>query len=330
MDHTMGLSTIDSTTDLAGWMPIRVEPTPDGPAISWCWAEGARFDDPFWTESANRLMADPFRLLFQHTGTLADLERHAEQHPGIAPSGFIFHLSRCGSTLVGRALASMPGGRVLSEPLPLDQMMRAMSDRPFDEQVLAARWMLQALAPVKSDDVRHLVVKLDCWHIPFFPVLRAAFPDVPWIFLSREPAEVMVSHDRQYGAQMIPGALPNAQLQVPAGEHSLIEHGAHVLAGFLRSAVQYHHDGGLLVDYTELPDALATRIAPHFGLDGVVPESVFAVHSKNPAMPFAPDSASKRSVASEETIEACDRIIGTYHRAFEVARLAQLSAEAHP
>jgi hypothetical protein len=325
----VGAGTIETTTDLTGWIPIRVEQTPDGSAISWCWAEGAQFDDPFWTESANRLMSDPFRLLFQHTGTLADLERHVELHRAIPPSGFIFHMSRCGSTLVGRALGSMPGGHVLSEPIPLDQMLRTMSDRPFDEQVLAARCMLHALSPAATDRDQHLVVKLDCWHIPFFPVLRAAFPDVPWIFLSREPVEVMVSHDRQHGAQMIPGALPNDLLQVPEGDHALVEHGAHVLAGFLLSAVEYHHDGGLLVDYTELPNAIATRIAPHFGLMGVPPESVLAVHSKNPAMPFTPDGASKRSVASDEVVEACDRIIRDTHRSFEVARLAQLARESN-
>jgi hypothetical protein len=331
MDHAMGLTTVAADTDLTEWIPTRVTHTADGVAISWCWADGARFDEPFWTESATHLMADPFRLLFQHTGNLADLQRHAEQRRAIAPSGFVFHLSRCGSTLVGRALGSMPGVRVLSEPAPLDHMLRAMADRSFREQVAAARWILQALAPVETDDDRHLVVKLDGWHIHQFPILRAAFPDVPWIFLSRDPLEVMVSHERQLGAQMIPGTMPRELLQVPDGDHTLSEYGAHVLAAFLRSAVQHHGDGGLLVDYTELPNALTTRIASHFGLAGDMPsDSVMSVHAKNPAVPFTPDGRSKRDIASASLVATSDQVIGNDHRAFEAARLAQLADEARP
>lgn len=38
------------------------------PVISWCWSGDTGVDPPFWTDTANRLMRDPFRLLFQHTG----------------------------------------------------------------------------------------------------------------------------------------------------------------------------------------------------------------------------------------------------------------------
>jgi hypothetical protein len=331
MVHAMGLGTIATTTDLTGWIPTRVERDGDDLSISWCLAEGARFEEPFWTETVNRLMADPFRLLLQHSGDLADLQRHAEQHPAIKPSGFIYHLSRCGSTLAGRALGSLPGVCVLSEPAPLDHMLRAMADRPLDEQVLAARWILQALSPVETADDCQLVVKLDGWHIHLFPVLRLAFPDVPWIFLSREPVEVMVSHERQHGAQMIPGALPQPLLGVPHGDHSLVDYGAHVLAAMLRSAVHYHGDGGLLIDYSELPGAISTLIAPHFGISVDVPlHAVLSVNAKNPVLEFSPDGASKRASVSPKTQEAVDRIIGDAHQWFEQARRTQRAALQGP
>ncbi len=322
-------TTIDAHTDLTGWIPIRVEHAGEEIGISWCWAEGARFEEPFWTDSVQRLMADPFRLIFQHFGSVADLQRHADKHDAIEPNGFIYHLSRSGSTLVGRALGSLTGVRVLSEPAPLDQMLRAMSHRPFDEQVLATRSMLRSLAPGYSVADRALIVKLDAWHIHLFPVLRAAFPDVPWIFLSRDPVQVMVSHEGQRAAQMIPTTLPRNLLQVPDGDLNLTEYGAHVLAGILRSAVRFQGDGGMFVDYTELPDALTTRIAPLFGITGVPTAEVLAANAKHPTTIFEADGETKRSVASESMRLTTSAIIGDAHAAFETIRLAQLLSELH-
>ena len=326
----MGLAaSITPSTDLTGWVPVRVSVIDGEPVVSWCWSDGIGFDPPFWTDTANRLMRDPFRLLFQHTGGLADLERHEQRRPAVRPSGFVYHLSRCGSTLVTNALASVPGVSVLSEPLPLDQVLRALADRPTDLQALAARWMLSALSPAVNDGDDGLVVKLDSWHIHLFPILRQAFPDVPWIFLARDPVEVMASHERQRGPQMIPGALPSELLGVDAGAASMDEHGASVLAAILESALRYGSDGGLFVDYTELPEAITTRIQPHFGLTVTDPDpAVLAQNAKNPVLPFSPDGAEKRAGAGPMLRETTERLVGEVHSTFEAARMRQLSRES--
>jgi hypothetical protein len=320
----MGLSTISSSTDLTGWTPTRVEGVGDDVAITWCWAEGARFDEPFWTESISRLMADPFRLLFQHTSTLDELRKHAETHNAAPPAGFVYHLSRCGSTLVGSALGSIPGTRVLSEPAPLDQLMRAMADQPEAEQIQAARWMLNTLSPPVSHEHERIIVKMDAWHIHFFPILRQAFPNVPWIFLGRDPIEVMVSHQGHSGAQMIPGALPRELFAIPEGEHTITEYGAHVLAGILRAGVQHSLNGGLLVDYSELPDAIDGIITKHFGIDGLkVSSAVLERDAKNPVLTFTPDRAAKQARADEGTRELVGRLIDPAYRDFRAALEAQ-------
>jgi hypothetical protein len=326
----MGLAaSITPSTDLTGWVPVSVSAIDDEPVISWCWSGGVEFGPPFWTDTANRLMRDPFRLLFQHVGGLADLERHEQRRAALRPSGFVYHLSRCGSTLVTSALASVPGVSVLSEPIPLDQLLRALADRPTDEQALAARWMVSALSPAASDGHDGLVVKLDSWHIHLFPVLRRAFPDVPWIFLARDPVEVMASHERQRGPQMIPGALPIELLGMENDAASLDEYGALVLAAILASALRHEADGGLFVDYSELPDALTTRIQPHFGLPVTDPDpAVLAQNAKNPMLPFSPDGAEKRAGVSPMLCETTQRLVGAVHSAFEAARLRQLSRES--
>ena len=46
---------------------------------------------------------------------MSDLLDQAAAEPGIDPTGFIFHLARCGSTLVSQMLAALPEHIVLSE-----------------------------------------------------------------------------------------------------------------------------------------------------------------------------------------------------------------------
>jgi hypothetical protein len=322
----MGMNTVSTSTDLAGWVPSRVEKAGDNLTIAWCWADGARFDEPFWTESISRLLADQFRLLFQHTSNLEGLRDHSERHNAAPPVGFVFHLSRCGSTLVGQALGSIPGTRVLSEPAPLDQLLRAMADRPEAEQVAAARWMVSALSPPVSDDHQRVIIKMDAWQIHFFPILRQAFPDVPWIFLGRDPIEVMVSHQNHYGAQMIPGALPRELFAIPEGEHTLAEYGAHVLAGILRAGVEHVASGGLLVDYSDLPNAIEGTITKHFGMDDLkVLPAVLARDAKNPVMLFVPDRVTKQAKADEEIRKVVARLIDPSYQAFLAALDVQRS-----
>lgn len=68
---------------------------------------------------------------------------------------------------------------------------------------------------------------------------------------------------------------------------------AHALAAFVRAAAQADAcGGGLMLDYAELPGAIWTRLAAHFGLrlDGHAVERMQAVsgrHSKRPAEVFS-------------------------------------------
>ena len=48
---------------------------------------------------------------------------------------------------------------------------------------------------------------MDAWQIHSLPLIRAAFPDTPWVFVYRDPLEVMVSQLARPGTLNIPGAL---------------------------------------------------------------------------------------------------------------------------
>lgn len=97
---------------LTGWIPIRLYWNASTPVIDWCWVGTRRFTDLFFGHTIDACLRLPFSSLFRPQTPIDALrERHAME-PGLQPRGFIFHMSRCGSTLVSQMLASLPGSVV--------------------------------------------------------------------------------------------------------------------------------------------------------------------------------------------------------------------------
>ena len=55
------------------------------------------------------------------------------------PSGFIFHMSRCGSSVLVRALSHAPGHLVISEPEPFNQLLFMLSGLEIQRQITDRR-----------------------------------------------------------------------------------------------------------------------------------------------------------------------------------------------
>ena len=101
------------------------------------------------------------------------------------PAGFIFHMSRCGSTLVAQMLAALPENRVLSEPTAINAVIRAaLLDARIPRATLVdwLRTVVGLLGCPLEGESRYFV-KLDCWHVLALPLIVEAFPETPWIFL---------------------------------------------------------------------------------------------------------------------------------------------------
>jgi hypothetical protein len=177
------------------------------------------------------------------------------------------------------------------------------------------RWMLAALSQPRVPGDRHVFVKFDAWHAAHLPLIRRSFPDVPWVFLYRDPREVLASQLRQAGAFLVPGVREGAGGLGASGALPG-ETVAGRLAGLLKSCCEaacaaLPGGGGLLVNYAELPEAFTGSIAAHFGLDldgddrAAVAEC--ARHdAKSPGLPYErrSDAPSADDAGALATIEA--------------------------
>ena len=182
-----------------GWVPFRLYWQAGEPGVEWVYMGANRFSDPFFEDTTYFEVQTPFNSLFRFRTPFEALADWQAVSPGLKPAGFVFHLSRCGSTLITRMLASLPQNLVLSEPGLLDRALRAHErapEAPLAQRVMWLQWLVSALGQPRTGLEQRLFIKFDPRNIIDFPLLRLAFPDVPWIFVDRDPVEVMVSNLR--------------------------------------------------------------------------------------------------------------------------------------
>ena len=307
-----------------GWLPARVVSRPDGLVIEWAKFGRRRLTEPFFEASLAGAVGHRFSELAGSATRLADLPAMTlPRH--LTPSGLIFHMSRCGSTLVSQMLAASAANIVVSEAPPIDAVVRL--DAPAAERAALLQAMAAALGQVRRDGETGYVIKLDSWHTRFLPLFRSAFPSTPWVFVYRDPAEVMISHVRRAGMQMIPTLVaPEVFGLEPTGQTWGEDYYARVLAAICEGALEGHAGGGgLLVNYDELPDAVSSRILPHFGL-AARPEDleamvgVSAYDAKSPGQRFAPDAEAKRQAMTPTTLAPVQHHCADVYRRLEAER----------
>lgn len=306
------------------WLPAAIVQAPGGLAIDWLHFGDIVLGDSFFDMSLRRARRLPINALLRvctPLGVLADPPPSDAAEP---PDGLIFHMSRCGSTLVSQMLAAMPGGIVASEPPPLDtivQMAHSHPEVPLEQRVALLRGMAAALGRDRFGNRRHYVIKTDSWHSLALPLFRAAFPDTPWLFLFRDPTEVMVSQVRIRGLQTVPGTELDPVFAIP---DALSLSGEDYIARVLNRVTQAAVDnaeigGGLFVDYADLPDAVERLILPHFGIAADA-DSLGAAraaaqwNAKSPSFAFEPDAEGKRRDAGEAVLAATAAHLDELHR----------------
>jgi hypothetical protein len=262
--------------DLARWTPIRFDFSGSAPMVDWADLSGERFVEAFFDHSVGRWASSPQAAPLVRTGLEALVA--LDNEPSLEPAGIIFHLSRCGSTLVSRLLGTLPGVVVLAEPSPLNALL-GLDPARVDQaaQIQFVRLLVRALGRRRHDDEHQLVLKCTSWNIRHRAILAAAFPGTPWVWVQRDPARVLASllaeppgwmrlHNWPQSAAQRFGFDPAA---VPA--MARVEFAARALGAMLEAASTTDPAGRLCIDHADLPAAVWQRVAPHFGLDADAP-----------------------------------------------------------
>lgn len=319
-----------------GWVPIRVFWRDGAAAVDWCHFGDTALTEPFFRDSVALALRQPFNQAFRRETPIDALSAWRAASPGLQPTAFVYHASRCGSTLVAQMLAALGTHIVVSEPPMLDALLRARYLDPVLDEATQVEWLrglVSALGQPRRGETGY-VIKLDAWSVFELPLLRTAFPEVPWIYLYRDPLEIAVSQVRERGSYMIPGVLgpaltifePAEALQMPAELFI-----ARVLGKMLEAGREgCETAGGHALHYAELPHAVWTSCREMLGVpgDAATREKLQAAarwNAKNPQLEFEADVQRKQREAKPELREVVEQWAAPAYRALEATRMANRS-----
>lgn len=159
--------------------------------------EGATYCEPFFGETIDRARRERpkslnFEVDFQAFARGSD--RH--QRP---PEGFLFHVGRCGSTLLANMLSTSGKYLIIKEPDLVSDLVagwlsaRDEAARGEIELLLAAaiRYLLGTAGAAHA--ARYRILKLAAWNIRLGSILLDLFLATPAVFVYRSPIETVAS-----------------------------------------------------------------------------------------------------------------------------------------
>lgn len=198
----------------------------------------------------------------------------------LQPTGFIFHESRVGSTLVANMLASVPTNLVYSEPSLPTGVIHACDKAGCSEETTVRLLRMAILAMGRSHVHELFFIKFSSSLVMNMDLILKAFPETPWVFIYRDPVEIMVSNFMRGKGN---GPCVRAKSKAPEAVQAILgkdrraaskvsdeEYCAAHLTMLCQAAleqVQAHGSKGQAVAYESLVEDMMDVIVPgHFGV----------------------------------------------------------------
>ena len=177
--------------DAPGLIPAAVDPD----TATIIWADVGENDLQEW-----QFLFSLSAIAKEAGGRVPTIRTHLEDLPELEPAigdtipiaGFIFHMSRCGSTLLGNILNRSPRHAAINQPGPLQDgfwtymtehwmqpSLPAENRAKFDRDKDLFQHLVRAILRRRSHAGSEGFIKFRSWSILFVDFIQSAFPDIP-------------------------------------------------------------------------------------------------------------------------------------------------------
>jgi hypothetical protein len=321
----------DLITDFNGWLPVDAVVVDGRPGLLWMEMSGISLAEPFFQQTVERARQENRAERFTEFDVLLQLEKELES---VEPSGFIFHSSRCGSTLIANACRAISRSIVLSEANAIDKLIARFitdADNEVKKSLYSVflRGVVHALAQPRTQGVQHLFIKFACCSFAQIELIKRIWPSVPWLFLYRDPVETIVSNIKDVPPWLIDNdrrVLASITRTTPAevAEMSLEELCARTIGSLYSTAYNLADGNSMLVNYNELSVPVIARVLNFFHIDPSTEEletiaRTSRVYSKEASgtRAFVADVDAKQKLASDLIREMSERWASEAYRNLE-------------
>jgi hypothetical protein len=280
-----------------GWLPINSELDRSPVRLEWLEIGPAPLKDPFFFQTVARVRAvDKGNPVI--TTDFETLLQAGRQGPAVNPSGIIFHLSRCGSTMITNYLKLAMNAIVVSESnIAINFLHPSFVLRGNEAKAAMCaqgiRAFVNILAGCHGDARGKVVLKMSSINLLSLSVARAWWPDTPFVVLVRDPVSVIASNVTRRGPWLDGRGSRLAERAFPwmprnPYELSDVEFCARAIGDFCEAALSAYDHKCMLVDYEDIDITTLSRIGRFCGLaippdDDEIVMTVLTSYSKDPS-----------------------------------------------
>jgi len=328
---------------LRSWLPVDAIVWQGRPALEWLDMSGVVLAEPFFHQTVARVRKTAAALPV--ITELSELIRLEKVSDSLQPSGFIFHSSRCGSTLVANAARGLRDSLVIAEAPVLDKLISRFftdTDQNGIKELLYSiflRGAVSALGQRRFGTERHYFIKFAPTSVLQFARIRRIWPLVPALFLYRDPIEVMVSNLQNTPEWMSIESNAKASAEILCVKETDLasltpeELCARALGRFYSAAAAGIDENTLLCNYNELSPETLLRLFNFFRVsvsaeeyEAISRETGLYSKDRFKKTAFRDDAYSKRSSISRNVREAAERwALPAYKQLVELQQLQTTS-----
>lgn len=285
---------------LQNWIPVKLMEKENEIYIEWIYLSDLKIAEPFFDETIAKCKSHPYNSNpFKVLSTVENVIDWSQELVSVKLKSLVFHVSRCGSTMLSQSLAASNENIMISEAPIIDQILR--SDF-FDSEKKATllKAVLSFFGQKRFPEEKNLIIKLDAWNVFEANYLRSIFPDIPFALLYRNPGEVLRSHQKMRGMHMVPNLIPPAVFGISVKEIQQIgfqQYGALVLEKYFQAFLDFYESDKnvIMLNYNE---GMKNVIEQFVSFIKINPSDVelnkmlerLKTHSKNGSAVFTGDS----------------------------------------
>jgi len=317
------------------WVPVELVRTGERIECRWMDFTAIEIAEPFFRQTIEKAARLQCNL---PTTPITDLILAGAQLPTPPPACVIFHVSRCGSTLLMNALRAGGNCVALSEPKILTDLFHFCDKliSPVGElRDVIAESIVRIYASYQGG-VTPIVIKLASWNLVSIHLLRQLWPKTPFVIMIRDPREVIVSNLKPGGwlAYRPYRQCAARFLQVPVGELEEMDD-VGFCARFVRrlnaAVLEFRDANTIVIDYSNFDCTIMPTVIDFIDFkptsqDWKAMQAVFATYSKDPdkTMPFHDDRLSKLQKAAHLIGKASEELAMAQYRAMGPPTRAQI------
>ncbi|HEX8185203.1 MAG TPA: hypothetical protein VF747_10640 [Blastocatellia bacterium] len=315
----------ETISELRGFLPFQLMRRSASATLAWCSFRGVPLQEPFFIHDVYRraFLPDP-----QFASTSLELLLESEEVlRGLKPNGFIFHMSSCGSTLLANMFRALPRNLSLGEPNVLSHLLACDGNEGGPQAAALFRNGVSALGQRRIGIEENYVIKFSSATTLFLPVIRKAFPDVPGVFLYRDPVEVLASNMKvPTQGWMFDAEVTGLDHRVMTEANTALENCAAALQHSIEAFLNDSDGNYMIANYSQFSPRLLERIIEFFGIRVAASEvdrmfSVGKHHAHRPGVEFDPDINEKRNAASPKVREVAQKYLGELYERLEEMRV---------